>query len=206
MRAIGSWMGIGVKNFFKDYYRILGSIRDTQLLLSKIKKGEYVVPTAFADWLETGLHHLKAEWQRKYHLDVIKKQFAELEKSLDNSNHHPKKHALNFEKDKNVTLTSFIHERPLSDEQIHSGRKTVKQIDFLNRWEKKNSDVLMKKLSDETGYYMDRISAIRLLEQYLTEEADESKKNETELLLEKWKQDKEDEKRKLLENINSLSA
>ena len=113
--------------------------------------------------------------------------------------------AQKFEKDKSEKLNSFMHVRPLSDEQIHSGRKTIKEIDFLNKWEKKKSGEQLKRISDETGNFMDRISAIRLLGQYLDQESDESKRNESRSLLEQWQKDKEQEKSKLLQSINSLS-
>jgi hypothetical protein len=82
----------------------------------------------------------------------------------------------------------------------------MKEIGFLNKWEKNSSDEQMKKLSDETGNYMDRINAIRLLEQYLSDETDESNKNGAELILSDWKADKEQEKINLLKRIDSLPA
>ncbi|HET9745599.1 MAG TPA: hypothetical protein VFP97_07800 [Chitinophagaceae bacterium] len=204
MRAIGVWSGTPVNRFFRENYRLLGSIRDLQLALNKIKNGEYIVPPGFANWLETNLHHLKVEWQKKYDPEKIETQLKSLRKSFSNKN-DGSKHALKFEKDKSEKLNSFMHVRPLSDEQIHSGRKTIKEIDFLNKWEKKKSGEQLKRISDETGNFMDRISAIRLLEQYLDQESDESKRNESRSLLEQWQKDKEQEKSKLLQSINSLS-
>jgi hypothetical protein len=205
MRAIGDWADVPVKSFFKKDYRILGNIRDTQLLLSKIKNGDYVVTPAFTDWLENGLRHHKAEWQKKYQHKRMKKQLSDLEETLNEAGRR-NKHSLKFEKQKDQTLSSFAHERPISDEKIHSGRKAMKEIGFLNKWEKNSSDEQMKKLSDETGNYMDRINAIRLLEQYLSDETDESNKNGAELILSDWKADKEQEKINLLKRIDSLPA
>jgi len=205
MRAIGVWSGTPVNKFFRESYRLLGSIRDLQLALAKIKKGEYVVPVGFINWLEGNLHHLKVEWQKKYDAGKTKKELESLEKTF-NENNHVNKHALKFERDKSEKLNTFMYERPLSDEQIHTGRKTIKEIDFLNKWEKKHSGKQFKKLGDETGNFMDRISAIRLLEQYLAEETDASKKNETESLIENWKKEKELEKIKLLQSINPLNT
>ncbi len=193
-----------MNRFFRENYRLLGSIRDLQLALNKIKNGEYIVPPGFANWLETNLHHLKVEWQKKYDPKKIEAQLKSLRKTFSNKN-DGSKHALKFEKDKSEKLNSFMHVRPLSDEQIHSGRKTIKEIDFLNKWEKKKSGEQLKRISDETGNFMDRISAIRLLEQYLDQESDESKRNESRSLLEQWQKDKEQEKSKLLQSINSLS-
>jgi CHAD domain-containing protein len=204
MRAIGVWSGTPVNRFFRENYRLLGSIRDLQLALNKIKNGEYIVPPGFANWLETNLHHLKVEWQKKYDPKKIEAQLKSLRKTFSNKN-DGSKHALKFEKDKSEKLNSFMHVRPLSDEQIHSGRKTIKEIDFLNKWEKKKSGEQLKRISDETGNFMDRISAIRLLGQYLDQESDESKRNESRSLLEQWQKDKEQEKSKLLQSINSLS-
>jgi CHAD domain-containing protein len=205
LRAIGDWADVPVKSFFKKDYRILGNVRDTQLLLSKIKNGDYVVTPAFTEWLENELGRYKAEWQKKYHYKRLKKQLTDLEEKLNEAVHR-NKHSLKFEKQKDQTLSSFVHERPISDEKIHSGRKTIKEIGFLNKWEKNSSDEQMKKLSDETGNYMDRINAIKLLDQYLSEETDESNKNKAELILSDWKADKEQEKINLLKRIDSLPA
>jgi hypothetical protein len=205
MRAIGDWADVPVKSFFKKDYRILGNVRDTQLLLSKIKNGDCVTTPAFTGWLENGLRHHKAEWQKKYQYKRMKKQLSDLEETLDEAGRR-NKHSLKFEKQKDQTLSSFVHDRPISDEKIHSGRKTMKEIGFLNKWEKNSSDQEMKKLSDETGNYMDRINAIRLLEQYLSDETDESNKKEAELILSGWKVDKEQEKINLLKRIDSLPA
>jgi len=205
LRAIGVWADVPVKSFFKKDYRILGNVRDTQLLLSKIKKGDYVVTPAFTEWLENELRRYKAEWQKKYHYKRLKKQLSDLEETLNEAGRR-NKHSLKFEKQTDQTLRSFVHERPISDEKIHSGRKTIKEIGFLNKWEKNSSDEQMKKLSDETGNYMDRINSIKLLEQYLSEETDESKKNGAESILSDWKADKEREKINLLKHIDSLPA
>jgi hypothetical protein len=203
MRAIGVWSGVATKKIFRENYRLLGRIRDIQLLLSKIKKGEYIVPLSFNDWLESNLHHLKVEWQKKYDEENIKEQLKKLEQSFNEKN-RTNKPSLKFERDKNKKLNSFMHERPLSDEQIHSGRKTIKEIDFLNKWENKKSGGQMKKLSDESGNFMDIISEIRLLEQYIDNVPDESKKNEAEVLLAAWKNNKEQEKIKLLGIIDLM--
>lgn len=203
MRAIGIWAGVPVKRFFRDNYRLLGNIRDIQLMLAKIRNGEYIVPIAFTNWLESNLQHLKWLWQKKYNSEKINGQLKKLEKYFDDTP-PDKKHSLKFEEDKNEKLNSFMYERPLSDEQIHDGRKTIKKIDFLNKWEKKNSGGLMKKLSDTTGRFMDRISEIRLLTKYIDEEQDHVKKNEALLILEKWKDSKEQMKNELFRYIDSL--
>jgi hypothetical protein len=203
MRAIGVWTGRPLKKFFRENYRLLGSIRDVQLAIARVRTGEYKLPAFFTDWLESKLHHLKAAWQQAYDQEKIDKQFRSLEKDLAEKN-NANKHSAKFEKEKNEKMKSFRFERPLSDEQVHSGRKTMKEIDFLNKWEKRNSDGKLKQLSDETGNFMDRISAINLLESYIHEETDESKRNEAASLLEEWKHMKEKEKIKLLAVIDSL--
>lgn len=206
MRAIGDWADMPVKKFFRKSYKILGRIRDLQVVLSKIKKGDYIVPASFTEWLESNLHHFKAEWQTKYDNRKIKRQLANLKKSLNKAKKHNKKHALRFEKHKDESLSSFIHERPLSDEVIHSGRKTIKEIGFLNKWQNNSSVDEMNNLSDETGNYMDTITAIHLFEQYISEQSDESKKNEGEAILLKWKANKDHDKIHLLKSIDSLEA
>jgi hypothetical protein len=198
MRAIGDWADVPVKHFFKKYYRILGNIRDVQLAISKIKNGP------FTDWLESNLHHFKAEWQKQYDHKKLKKQLQKLGQTIEDAGAHNKKHSLKFEKHKEQTLATFMHDRPLNDDQIHSGRKTIKEIGFLNKWEKNDSASPFKELSDETGNYMDRISGIRLLEQYLAAHPDDVNSNEVAALLENWKKEKEQEKSRLLQSISSL--
>ena len=94
--------------------------------------------------------------------------------------------------------------RPLSDEQIHSGRKTMKQIDFLNKWENKHADESFKKVSEVTGNFMDTCSEIELLEQYISEETDPSNRENAKKLLSNWKRAREEEKNALINIIDSL--
>ena len=202
MRALTDWTGSSGKRIFRKYYTAAGKIRNIQLLLKKIKDGEYNVPQSFTDWLESMLHQLKVEWQKKYDKEEIKKQLRELKKSI-----HAHKHTSNsikFAKDKNDKIAALKNVRPLSDNQIHSGRKTLKEIDYLNKWENKNSDEGMKKLSDETGQFMDSISAIKLLEQYIEMEKNETNRNAANELLATWKKNKEEEKIKILNSMDSL--
>ena len=62
----------------------------------------------------------------------------------------------------------------------------------------------MKKLSDETGQFMDSISAIELLEQYIEMEKNETNRNAANELLATWKKNKEEEKIKILNSMDSL--
>lgn len=202
MRALSEWSGTRHTNFFRKYYKAAGRIRDVQLLLIKIRKGECKVPPAFSEWLEGRLHQMKIKWQEIYKDGNSNKEFKKLEKSLKSK--HQKEHAVKFAADKNDKIISFRNERPLSDEQIHAGRKTIKEIDFLNKWENKNSDEAMKKISDETGNFMDTCSAIKLLRLYIEQETDNAKRNDAERLQTQWENDKEEEKIKLLNSIDSL--
>jgi hypothetical protein len=204
MRALADWTGSSRKNIFRKYYKTAGNIRNVQLLLKKIKGGEYNVPGPFTVWLERMLHQLKVEWQKKYDKDEIKTQLKELKKTIHVQQH--KSNSMKFAVKKNDKIISLKNVRPLSDDQIHSGRKTLKEIDYLNKWENKNSDEGMKKLSEETGQFMDSISAIKLLEQYIEQEKNETDRNAANELLAKWKKDKEGEKIKLLNSIDSLPA
>ncbi len=204
MRALADWIGSSRKNIFRKYYKTAGNIRNVQLLLKKIKGGEYNVPGPFTVWLERMLHQLKVEWQKKYDKDEIKKQLKELKQTFHVQQH--KSNSMKFAVKKNDKIISLKNVRPLSDDQIHSGRKTLKEIDYLNKWENKNSDEGMKKLSEETGQFMDSISAIILLEQYIEQEKNETDRNAANELLAKWKKDKEGEKIKLLNSIDSLPA
>jgi hypothetical protein len=91
----------------------------------KIKDGEYNVPQSFTDWLESMLHQLKFEWQKKYDKKEIKKQLRALKKLIHDHKH--KSNSIKFAKDKNDKIASLKNVRPLSDDQIHSGRKTLKE-------------------------------------------------------------------------------
>jgi ATP-dependent protease HslVU (ClpYQ) peptidase subunit len=62
----------------------------------------------------------------------------------------------------------------------------------------------MKKISDETGQFMDSISAIELLEQYIEMEKNETNRNAANELLATWKKNKEEEKIKILNSMISL--
>ena len=202
MRALSEWTGTQHTNFFRKYYKAAGRIRDVQLLLIKIRKGECIVPPAFSDWLEGYLHQMKIKWQKIFNEGDSNKQFKELKKSLKGK--HQKKNTLKFAADKNDKIILLRNERPLSDEQIHTGRKTIKEIDFLNKWENKKTDEGMKKVSDETGNFMDTCSAIKLLRLYIEQETDDAKRKDAEILQTQWENQKEEEKIKLLNSIDSL--
>ena len=62
----------------------------------------------------------------------------------------------------------------------------------------------MKQLGEETGNFMDTISAIKLLEQYISAEEAESEKQKAEVILADWKSNKEEEKKILMKSIDSL--
>ena len=202
MRALSEWSGTQHSNFFRKYYKASGRIREVQLLLTRIRKGECKVPPAFHEWLESRLHQMKINWQEIYNERRSNKQLKKLKRSLKSKKQ--KEHARKFAADKNHMIISFRNERPLSDEQIHTGRKTIKEIDFLNKWENNKTDEGMKKVSDETGNFMDSCSAINLLRLYIEQESDEPKRKDAEVLLTQWENNKETEKIKLLASIGSL--
>ena len=202
MRALGEWSGAKHSEFFRKYYKASGKIRDIQLLLLRIRKGECKIPLAFNEWLESRLHQMKINWQKIYNKKSSYKQLRKLKKMVKSKKQN--EHVRKFAADKNHKLISFRNERPLSDEQIHAGRKTIKEIDFLNKWEKNKTDEGMKKVSDETGNYMDTCSAIKLLRLYIEQETDDSKRKDGDVLLTQWENDKEAEKIKLLASIDSL--
>ena len=145
---------------------------------------------------------MKINWQEIYNERRSNKQLKKLKRSLKSKKQN--EHARKFAADKNHMIISFRNERPLSDEQIHTGRKTIKEIDFLNKWENNKTDEGMKKVSDETGNFMDSCSAINLLRLYIEQESDEPKRKDAEVLLTQWENDKETEKIKLLASIGSL--
>ena len=202
MRALSEWSGTQHSNFFTKYYKASGRIRDIQLLLIRIRKGECKVTPAFNEWLESRLHQMKINWQEIYNERRSNKQLRKLKKSLKSKKQN--EHTRKFAADKNHMIISFRNERPLSDEQIHSGRKTIKEIDFLNKWENNKTDEGMKKISDETGNFMDTCSAINLLRLYIEQETDEAKRKDADKLLNQWENEKEAEKIKLLTIIDSL--
>ena len=206
MRAIGDWSGVPARKFFKKNYRMLGEIRNIQLLLSKINNGEYVVPAGFTNWLKNRLHLRKVEWQKKYDRGKIKNQLKKFEKRSGKVNLPKNKHALKFEEGKTRRLIAFMNERPLSDQQIHNGRKMIKEIGYLDKWERKDLDGHWQKMSEETGNFMDRISSINLLDQYITEETGETNKNDAQSILAEWRNRKEEEKRNLMKIIDSMPA
>jgi hypothetical protein len=201
MRALADWSGAQHISFFRKYYKCAGRIRNVQLLLNKIKKKEIEVTPSFNNWLQERLHLLKVLWQQEFSEARIEKQYNKLKRSLRSAS---RTDPVAFAITKREELTYFKKNRPLSDEQIHSGRKTMKEIDYLNKWEKKHSDESIKKISEVTGYFMDTCSEIELLELYIDQETDPSKRDEASMLLSKWKNAREEEKIKLLNTIGSL--
>ncbi|HUQ65235.1 MAG TPA: hypothetical protein VM101_03725 [Flavitalea sp.] len=204
MRALSDWSDIEVKKIFRKYYRIAGSIRNVQLLIIKIRRGDAGIPFSFIEWLEGHLHHLKIVWQETYRQKKIKKEYYKLKKVLKSRKRT--QHALRFALDKNEQIIAFRNARPLNDERIHNGRKIIKEIDYLNKWENKPSDDAIKKLADTTGNYMDAVSDIQLLELYIEQEIDQAKRNAANSLLSEWIQNKDTDMKKLLKSIDTLSA
>lgn len=201
MKALADWSGAQPINIFRKYYKSAGRIRNVQLLVNKIKRREIEVTPSFHNWLEERLHLLKVSWQQQFTEENISKQFKKLKRSLRGaSRSKPEEFAV----EKKNQLIHLKTNRPLSDEQIHSGRKTMKAIDYLNRWENKQSDESIKEISEATGNFMDTCSEIELLELYIDQETDPSKRDDATVLLSKWKNAREEQKIKLLDTIESL--
>ena len=201
MRALAGWSGAHHINIFRKYYKAAGRIRNVQLLVNKIKKNEIEVTPSFQNWLEERLHLLKVAWQQQFTEARIRKQYKKLKRSLRGASPTT---SVKFASEKKEEIDHLKKNRPLSDEQIHSGRKTMKQIDYLNKWERKNSDESFKKVSEVTGNFMDTCSAIELLEQYINEETDPSKRDDATMLLSNWKRAREEEKNALITIIDAL--
>jgi len=204
MRALGDWSDIAVNKIFRKYYRIAGTIRNVQLLITKIRQNSTGFPISINEWIESRLHHFKVEWQQKYDQHKIENEYGKLKKLLKRRKR--KQHSLKFALNKNEQIHSFRNNRPLNDDQIHSGRKMMKEIDYLNKWENNNSDEVIRKLSDATGSFMDTVSELQLLEMYIEQEKDEENRNQAYLLLAKWRQNKENNRIKLLNSIAALPA
>ena len=218
MRAISSWAGIRKllnKKYLVNLYKTAGKIRDAQLLLKGIAVNDadtkpFPVPS-FVSWLNTYLEELKREWQDMYDEEKIKKLVGQLRKEILASGDSNRKHRPNrkFIKEKNEGLVSFQNERPLGDEQIHEGRKTVKEIQFVNDWKMKHqqedaglimSDDL-KRISDQAGDFMDICSAIQLLEMYIASESNDENRNAAITLLNEWKAKKDEQRSRLFESM-----
>ena len=201
MRALAGWSGAHHINIFRKYYKSAGRIRNVQLLVNKIKKNEIDVTPSFRNWLEERLHLLKVAWQQQFTEAGIRKQYKKLKRSLRDASPGI---SVKFAAEKKEEIDHLKKNRPLSDEQIHSGRKTMKQIDFLNKWENKHADESFKKVSEVTGNFMDTCSEIELLEQYISEETDPSNRENAKKLLSNWKRAREEEKNALINIIDSL--
>jgi CHAD domain-containing protein len=221
MRALSTWAGtseVTNSKYLRKLYKASGRIRDVQLLMKRIKNNESaqqpgLVLPAFTNWLEEHLHHLKYEWQLLYEKERIKKitrdqSCKHIKKNADPlSNNHS---ADEFIKEKGEYLDSFRSLRPLNDEQIHDGRKTIKEIQFVSRWQNKKSgtqgnveaDEKMKKLSDETGNFIDTCKGLDLLDMYIQQEEDEENRSKALELRNTWINTKEQDRNNLIAAID----
>lgn len=204
IRALAHWTGFPLGKSFRKIYKVAGKIRETQLLINN----KEVLPDAFSNWLQNRLVQLEDEWTRLYKKEEIKKQVNKLhKKSRLLQSHSVEK----FSKEKNETLHVFKNQRPLGDEQIHNGRKSIKEIDYVNSWLSKQdnlpheiaSEKTLKKVTDDTGNFMDVVSAIKLLDEYISQEPDEANRTAANVLRTRWIEEKEEEKNKLIKSIDS---
>jgi len=212
MRALTRWTGLSpivMKGYIKKIYRLAGSIRDMQLLLMKLDTEENV-PSAFRVWLESRLQEMKQEWEKVYDVKKIDEWCKTVKR--DCRDHGFKKASEEFTNDRSSSLQTFKTERPLSDEGIHGGRKTIKDIQFVNVWQNKlygmvhenSSAAQMKVVADEAGNYMDVCKRIELLDDYILQEEAESELLLAQQLREKWVNEKGLVKSKVIENIDML--
>jgi hypothetical protein len=140
------------------------------------------------------------EWDRK-----VKRYFRECD------SHNAAEEFIN---ERSASLQAFKTNRPLSDEGIHGGRKTIKDIQFVNSWQNKiygtvhedGSAAQLKCVSDEAGNYMDVCKKIELLEKYIQQETDEESLLLGQQLRSKWMEEKETQHGKVVATINKLEA
>jgi len=212
MRALTRWLAMPpalLKGYLKKIYGASGAIRDAQLLLRNLDKEENVPPD-FRIWLEAHLLKKKEEWSELYNQKKMNEWRSKVKRySHKRDSHHVGEKFMN---NRSASLESFKTQRPLSDEGIHGGRKAIKDIQFVNNWQNKfygavhddTSAAQMKIVADEAGNYMDVCKKIELLDEYMTSETDEHSLQSAQHLRNKWTNEKQEQRGKVILSLESL--
>jgi CHAD domain-containing protein len=212
LKALFHWQDIKKDNWpddFKKCYHISGEIRDAQLFLQKIVQEKLEVP-GLAIWLATRIGHLQQEWENEYKKNTWKDWSS-----------HVSNHQFSFWEDppgefyeqKLQTIRYLITANPVMDEDIHQGRKALKDIQYVAAWYKEKQpeddslevpDESLKLISDIAGEYIDLVKQIEILNFYLQKEEEDEEKNAATVLINSLETQKQIKQQQLLNAIRSF--
>jgi CHAD domain-containing protein len=150
---------------FKRIYHMAGAIRDVQLEIEQIANEHETLP-AYMDHLLKQLDAQKKEWDRHYSKKDTNKQLRRL--AADNYRPIDRDAIANFFNTQLLIIETLINMPSLTDDQLHSIRKRVKDIlyiaKFLSKksWERAYKEVTgiaqkdLEQLADDIGKYNDQ--------------------------------------------------
>jgi CHAD domain-containing protein len=183
-RALDNWQNIDKMIWprsFKKCYQISGEIRDAQLFLRKIVLEKLEVP-ALALWLATRIGYMEQDWNKLYRKNKWENWAREIKRELFSFEQVQPGSFYDRQMNK---LRHLISINPVTENDIHDGRKAIKNIQYVAAWHEKkqpgDQSVKMpldnlKEMSDAAGEYIDQVKELHLLSLYLQKENDEEQK------------------------------
>lgn len=147
----------GLTADFKELYRILGELRNTQLFLRRLR-GK---PPELAAWAREHAAALENRWHALYDPSIVRRQA----KAVEYPPRSRKKRLKAFLKKERSGISRLLRERPLADETVHSIRKALKDMQYTMR----RTPEALKRLTDEAGRFVDSRTYVALVNEGITE-------------------------------------
>lgn len=150
----------GLRPDFKGLYRLLGELRNTQLLLD----GLHEDPPELSAWARDHAATLERRWMVLYDPGIVRKQT----KVADGPPKKVGKRRLKaFLKKERGEVRSLLRQKPLGDETVHAVRKAMKDMQYTLEWFKRPSG--LDHVNKETGAFVDSRMGIDLVDQGIGE-------------------------------------
>lgn len=211
LRSIIRWLAKGKASLpasLKRLYRLSGEIRNTQVLLISLqnKGGASIQLQA---WLLANLSSQEDQWLSAYHARLQLRVWKKVS-------------AIRFDKMSKRRLDLFVLRKKkeikkifgnprLTDEQLHSIRKILKDMENVMDWCSKiklldkGSVPLtsIKAIALQAGDFNDKRVALEILQVYQKKQ-EGSSDEELKLTIDAWKKEREKKRRKLIETLRNF--
>lgn len=150
----------GLRPDFKELYRLLGDLRNTQLLLGELHGN----PPELSAWARDHAATLERRWTVLYDPGIIRQQTRDAGEPTKTVG---RKRLKAFLKKGRVQVRSLLRQKPLDDDTVHAVRKAMKDMQYTLEWFKRPSS--LDHVNQETGAFVDSRMGITLVDQGIGE-------------------------------------
>ena len=208
LRALLRWLAkgkAGLPKFLKNLFRLSGDIRNIQMFLNSLEK-ETDASLHLKTWLQA---HLSFE-QNRWHLAYDPGFQNRLRKKMAALRFHrvSAKRMDQFVLLKKKEIKKILDQPRLTDEQLHSIRKKLKDLEYVLDWcskikltgETTPEFPSIKKITIEAGEFNDKRVALDMMRAYQQKE-DITGDEPFQLMMVAWKKEVQRKKRKLIKDL-----